>query len=73
MRYVVKTIADLPTPLEGYTVTDISKAYQTTAGTLVLLKLARLPEEDESTLDHTEMLALLQTAAWKAEDPTHDL
>ena len=73
MRYAVKTIADLPTPLEGYTVKDISKAYQSTSGTLALLKLARLPEEDEATLDHTEMLALLQTAAWKAEDPTHDL
>ena len=73
MRYVVKTIADLPTPLEGYTVTDISKAYQSIDGTEVLLKLARPPEEDESTLDHAEMLALLQTAAWKVEDPAHGL
>lgn len=73
MRYVVKTIADLPTPLEGYTVTDISKAYQSIDGALVLLKLARQPEEDEATFDHTEMLALLQTAAWKAGDPANDL
>jgi len=73
MLYAVKTIAALPTPLEGYTAADIGQAYQSIDGALVLLKLARLPEEDEETLTHAEMLALLQTAAWKAEDPTHGL
>lgn len=88
MRYVVKAIEDLPTPLEGYTVTDISKAYQSIDGTEVLLQLTNTNREDPGldfaermqqtldiagTLNHSEMLALLQTAAWKVEDPANGL
>jgi len=69
MKYAVKRISELPQTISGYSVTNIEQSRKSADGDFVLLKLNRAADDGEAVIGHSEMIALLETAEWKAGGP----